>query len=236
MIIRDFIQGVTDKLRGRDDIVDRIPNYIRSAILDLSQNYEFEELRVKGPLTNFIVNQSSYPKKGSNCIFINPGDDAITFIVTWFVYYSTTVTIGQSTGMEIKARTPRVVEPTSMISGIPTYYTIIGNEILVGYLPNQAYATQMRYQRQHPFSLGTQLINSTVFMPDDWKEIIEYAAAEKGCDDIGMNDIGILYHQKIYGNPQKKVPGIIAERQSQQQRNLTYNETQLRPVVKRYTR
>lgn len=236
MTINELLPSVRKKLRGRDDLDDDIPGYIRDAILDLSQNYEFEELRVTGPLTNFILNQAEYLKEGSNNPFINPGDKKLTFIVTWFVYYSATVVVGQSTGMEIKARTPRVVEPTSKIPGLPTYYCILGNRIIVGYLPNIAYATQMRYQRQHPFLPGDKLKETLILMPDDWMEIISYAAAEKGCDDIGLNDIGVLYHQKIYGNPMKKQPGIIAERLSQQQRDLTYNETQLRPIVRRSCR
>ncbi len=234
MIIADLISGVRAKLRGRDDRDADIPIYIKKAILDLTQNYQFEELVVPGPVTNFVTNQSSYPKKGSGNIFINPGDDALTFIKTWFVYYGTSVIVGQTTGMEMKGRSPRVVEPQSKILGIPSYYCIHGPNILVGYLPNQAYACQMTYQRQHPFNQLTQLKQSQVYMPDDWSEIVEYAAAEKGCDDIGMNDIGILYHQKLYGNPSKKTLGIIAERESQAQRIMSTNEAQLRVVVKRY--
>lgn len=234
MTIKDLIPGVRRKLRGRDDRDEDIPFYIKDAILDLTQNYEFEELKVPGPVTNFVTNQAVYSKKGSGNIFINPGDDSLTFISTWFVYYGTTVEVGVTTGMEMKGRAPRVIEPMSKILGIPSYYCIHGPNIIVGYLPNQAYACQMTYQRQHPFKQDSVISGSQVYIPDDWKEIVEYAAAEKGCDDIGMNDIGVLYHQKLYGNPQKRTPGIIMERESQQQRDLSTNETQLRVVVKRY--
>lgn len=235
MIINDLIQGVSKKLRDRDDLNDDIPVYIKKAILDITQNYEFEELRTIGPLTNFIINQAVYPKEGSSCPFIIEADRKITFIVSWFCYFTDVITAGQSTGFEIKQRNIRVVEPRSKILGLPTICTIMGSNIIVGFMPDKAYATQLTYQKQHPFNPANTLAGSQIYMPDDWQDIIEYAAAEKACDDVGMTDVGVLYHQKIFGNQKKQMPGLIMERLSQQDRNVTYNERQLRPVVRRYT-
>jgi hypothetical protein len=242
MVIKDLMAGVISKLRGRDDLTYKIPTYMKKAILDLTQNYEFEELRYRGPYTNFQVNQSEYPRN----FFSRPEHKYITFIVSWFVFFDTVVTPGSSTGFVLKYRQPRVVEPMSVIPGQPVVYTQVGEQknignLLIGYMPNQAYATYMRYQIQHPFpkvpendaAYSDQLAQATIYMPDDWGDILEYAAAEKACDDVGMLDVGMLYHQKIYGNPQKQNPGLIAERLSQQQRQSDYNERQLRVVVRR---
>jgi hypothetical protein len=239
LTISKLVPGVIKKLRNRDDVAPDIPEYCKSAILDLTENYEFEELRAQGPLTSFTTNVNSYPKSGPNCPFIWPTHLKLTFIVSWFCYFQPLpITLGQTTGLEIKQRTVRVVEPMSTILGQPTTSVIIGDQILVGFMPNQNYATQMRYQRQHPFTPSDDpnlLASSLVYMPDDWKEIVEYAAAEKACYNIGMSELGQLYHNIIYGNPQKRQPGIIAERQSQQDRNTAFNERQLRPTVRRYT-
>lgn len=241
MIIADLVPGVIKKLRGRDDVADDIPGYVKSALLDITQNYEFEELRVTGPITNFIQNLAEYPKSGNSCPFIYPGHLSITFVVSWYCWYSSTIQApGSNTnnnlGLEMKGRTIRVVEPMSKISGQPMMYATIGNRIVVGYMPNIAYATQMRYQREHPFYPNNQLASSDVFIPLDWIEIIEYAAAEKACDNLGMNEIGTLYHQKLYGAPQSRrgpaQPGLITERMSQQSRNTAFNEKQLRPIVR----
>ena len=242
MIINDLIAGITSKLRNRDDVTYKIPTYIKKAVLDLTQNYEFDELRRKGPVTNFIANKSEYARD----FFTQPGDGYCTFIVSWFVYFDTNVTPGQSTGFVLKYRQPRVVENMSVIPGIPTVYTQVGEQvnagnIIVGYMPNTGYATYMRYQKQHPFPVlpendeqtYKQAAQAKIYMPDDWSDILEYAAAEKACDDIGMLDVGTLYHQKIYGNPQKRQPGLIAERMSQQQRQAGYNEGQMRLVVRK---
>jgi hypothetical protein len=243
MKIKDLMSGVRKKLRNRDDLDDSLPTYIKKAIFDLSQNYEFDELRYTGPTKNFITNVSQYPRN----FFSQPDHKYVTFIVSWFVYFDSTVTKGQSTGRVIKYRQPRVVENMSTILGIPMSYCQVGEQInqgnlIVGYMPDKAYASYMRYQIQHPFpavpdnDIKTARIlgEQHIYMPDDWQDIIEYAAAERACDDVGMLDVGALFHQKIYGNPQKKSPGIIAERLSQQQRQSDYNERQLRPIVHKY--
>lgn len=255
MLVKDLVPGVIKKLRNRDDIADDIPDYIMKAVLDLTQSYEFEELRKFGPIVNFVQGQSVYPKEGNGCIFIYPDDVKITFIVSWFCYFSTDLTSvsaggntftqnsstsNVNTGLEMKSRAVRVVQPMSVIPGQPTCYVIVANSIMVGFNPSTNFVTQMLYQRQHPKPRAGSSVavqnQQEIYMPDDWQDIIEYAAAEKACDNVGMNDVGIMYHQKIYGNPQRKYPGLIAERQSQQQRNVAFNERQFRPTVRRYTR
>jgi len=243
MLVKTLIPGIVRKLRNRDDLANVIPFYVKKAILDLSQNYEFDELRHTGPTINFVENQSEYPRN----FFAFPSHKYITFVVSWFCYFDSTVTVGSSTGLVMKYRQPRVVENMSVIPGQPVAYTQVGEQtnqgnLIVGYMPNTDYATYMRYQIQHPFPEGDEndprfvasVAQQPIYMPDDWQDIIEYAAAEKACDDIGMLEVGALFHQKLYGNPQKRTVGLIMERMSQQQRQSDYNERQLRPVVRRY--
>lgn len=243
MLIKDLVPGVIRKLRNREDLTDIIPIYCKKAIIDITQNYEFDELRHTGPIGNFVINQAEYARDA----FTQPGHGYCTFIVSWFVYLTSTVQVGSSTGYPIKYRAPRVVDPMTTIPGLPAAYTQVGEQknqgnLLVGYMPNQDYATYMRYQRQHPFpdvddncSQGAKVLaQQHIYMPDDWQDIVEYAAAEKALDDIGMLDVGALFHQKIYGSPTKRMPGLIVERMTQQQRQSEYNERQLRPRVRRY--
>lgn len=264
MIIQDLYQGVVNKLRGRDDIIPSIPFAAKAAILDLTENYEFEELKITGAITNFVSAPNAiaeYPLNGYDPLgisgnpFIENTDVALTFITSWFVYYdqSGVVTPGVSMGMEMKARSLRVVEPMSKIQGIPSVYCIHGTPrnngvIIVGNMPNNPYACQMRYQRQHPFpdaNLSSQnsnynnlLAQQVIFMPIDWQDILEYATAEKLCDQLGMTDLGMKYHQKLFGYKDKygnEIPGLIMARKSQQERMMSYNERRLLPVVRRYT-
>jgi hypothetical protein len=265
MIINDLVPGVIDKLRGRTDKISSCPYYIAQTLIDLSQNYEFEELKQTGPLTNFVTGIASYPLRGYDPLgingnpFIQSPDDRITFLRNWFIYFDTSGVVipGVSTGHEIKTRDIRVVEPTSKINGIPTVACISGDYdnygyILVGFMPDNPYPTQLTYQREHPFnvpyeqvlqsignpSLSAQVAGSKVRMPKDWIEIIILAAAEKACYGIGLNEIGMSYHQQIYGYKDKRGsdhPGILTVRESQQDRQASFNSRQLKPVVRRYT-
>lgn len=265
MIINDLIPAVVGKLRGRTDKNSFLPYYIAQTLIDLTQNYEFEELKITGPLTNFVEDISSYPIRGYDLLgingnpFIQSVNDRITFLRSWFVYFDTggVVTPGISTGMVMKSRDLRVVEPTSKIQGIPSIYCLKGSydnygQILVGAMPDNPYPTQLTYQREHPFNLSYEQVllsagsvslsnlvgASKIWLPKDWVEIVILATAEKACYDISMNDIGMQYHQQLYGYKDKKgndIPGIITVRQSQQERQSGFNERAMKPIVRRYT-
>jgi hypothetical protein len=265
MKIKDLIRPVIGKLRQRTDMIDVIPYYIAQSLLDLTENIEFEGLKVTGPLANFVPNIAEYPISGYDINgitgnpFIQSTDVKLTFIQSWFVYFNTNgqITPGQNTGKEIDARALRVVEPMSKILGIPSVYVLFGNKrvggkIIVGQMPDNPYACQMRYQKQHPFnipfaqvmqaqydpSLANMLASSEVYIDDDWSEIVILSAAEKVCDDIGMNEIGAQYHQKLFGYKDKRgndYPGLITVRQTQQERSTPFNSRALRPYVRRYT-
>ena len=200
MIINDLVPAVRSKLRGRTDKDSSIPYYIAQALIDLSTNYEFEELKQTGPLTNFVVNIAEYPTKGYDPSGINGNpfvlsvDDRITFIRSWFTYFDTN-------GM-----------------------------VNVGY--------EQILQSLGDSSLTSKIAASKVYMPRDWIEIVILAAAEKACYDIGMNEIGMSYHQQLYGYKDKKgseYPGIITVKISQQDRQTSFNSRAMRPVVRRYT-
>ena len=248
MIINDLIPAVIDKLRDRQDVTTTIPYWIASAIIDLTESYPFEELAFNGaPVVNFNPGQSEY----TYSYFLGQETKVqVTRILSWFRFFSTTGSRGQvssdgSVGSAMKYREVQVVEPMSVISGLPFVWSQVGQTILVGFNPDQAYATYVRFQEEHPFVGGEvvpqnqQLGNTRILMPRDWREILIYAAAEKGCDNVGMDDIGTLYHQKLWGNgdpdPRKRTIGLIEARQSQQQRNTGQNERQLQPMVRRIT-
>lgn len=265
MVINDLVQPVVYKLRQRTDLMSSMPYYIALAILDLTQNISFEQLKQTGPLANFIVNQAEYPVQGYDINgvtgnpFVSAVDHKITFIDAWFVYFtpSGVITPGQSTGKEIDKRDLRVVEPMSKILGIPSLYTIHGaktnnGKIIVGQMPDNPYACQMRYQRQHPFNipfgkvvnainnsvLSNDLAQSYVYMEDDWSDIVVMYAAEKCAMDVGMNEIAQTYHQALFGYKDKygsSMPGLVTVKQTGEQRNTGFNSRALRPIVRRFT-
>jgi len=265
MIINDLVNPVVAKIRQRTELIPIIPYYIATAILDLTEDIEIAELAVRGPMSNFVQNQAEYPTQGYDPLgvngnpFVSATEHRITIVLSWFVWFNTTgsITLGEDTGYEICKRNLRVVEPMSMIGGIPSVFTFFGDKrnkgtIMVGQMPDNPYATRMRYQREHPFTISTdklaqaradtslcnQLAASPIMMPYDWNDIIVYYAAEKICDDVGMNEVGQLYHQKLFGYKDKygsEIPGLIMVKTTRSERDTAYNSRAMRPVVKRYT-
>lgn len=266
MVINDFVGPVIGKIRNRTEFTGILPYYIALAILDLTENYQFAELETTGPLANFVPNLAEYPIQGydPNGIqgnpFINATDHRLTFVKSWFIYFNTSgqITPGIDTGYEINKRALRVVEPMSKILGIPSVYTFFGDKrnkgkIIVGQMPDNPYACQMRYQKEHPFDLPKSkfmqahgdpelaaiLGNSEVWMPYDWTDIIVYYSAEKVCDDVGMNEIAMNYHQKLFGYKDKRgseMPGLITEKIPSEERNALFNSRAMKPVVNTYSR
>lgn len=249
--ISDIVPLVRDKLRGRSDLSDYsgaigsdIPSWIYQAIMDLTPNFPFEELVIaNAPITSFIMGQSSYPIS----YFLAENGPPYTMVRSFFRYfinsnnanggifqpYNATASSGV-TGSVLKNRVTSVVYPMSVIPGLPTYWCQNGNSLLFGFQPDNTYQVQMMYQREHPFSLSN-LPACTIYMPNDWKEVLAYAAAIKGCDFLGLNDIGMTYYKMLHGDPKKPGNiGLLMEKKSQLERNLVTNERQLQPIVSTY--
>ena len=248
--INDLTQNVVGKLRGRSDLRARIPVWIQNVVKDFTQSYPFEELSLSCPVTQFVPGTSRYKIPYFLGTEVNT---RFTRILSWIVYYTSDLTqvrvspiqgLGVGTtvvgslsssgisGFNMKGRAFPVVDQLSTIKGIPTLYAQQGQVLVVGNNPDQAYVTKLTVQKEHPF-LST-LGDSQIYMPDDWRELIEYAAAMRGCDEIGMNDVGNIYYRRLYGDPKQQGDlGLLQARVSQQQRNMTNNERQFRLVMRK---
>lgn len=233
--ISQFVPGVQNLLGNRQDIANAAGTWIAAALLDITTNYEFEELRVPGPIVNFQVGVASY----SLDYFINSQDTDPTQFIDFFMWLTTSnpPNLGV-TGFELKYRRPMVVKPMSVISGTPVKYTQIGRNLIFGFCPNQAYSVQMSYQKRHPLDSGDNPFNfnQTVFLPIDWWNILTYMAAEFGANQLRMLDYAQRYHVALYGDPKKPGDlGLIQARLNQQTRDMSQSERQLQPVVGRYS-
>lgn len=230
MFLNDLAPLITSKLRGRSDLVTRYPMWANSVSKELSQNFEFEELKVTGPTKNFEINKATYPIN-----YFGIPNDPVNFniIVTLFRYFSTDnpPTPGQ-TGSTLKPRAMAVVEPKINIPGMPVQFAQHGTQLIFGFNPDQAYAVYMRYQRKHP---NVNLMQDQLFFPDDWDDILAYAIAIKGCEEVGMNEISVEYFKKLHGDPEEpKNLGLIKARISQQRRVMNQSDRRLNVVVSRY--
>lgn len=237
-LVNDCVPGVTRKLGNRTDLTTLDANgntpiyqYIADAVTELTDTFQFHELRTTGPLLGLITSQNTYSK-----YFWTNGGEAWTDVNNFFLQLDATSGIG----WRVEYRDISIVQPMSVISAIPVYWAQQGESIILGFKPQQAYNTQWSYQRKHPFSVPVNKLDR-IYMPDVWKEVVEYAAALRGAIEKRAMDYIQLYSQALNGDEdyyrsggKKGKPGLIFGRISQEQRNKTHNSRQLAPVVQRY--
>lgn len=238
MIIKDLMPGVRRKLANRDDADTVSPIWIRDSIMELTESYPFNQLEVQGPVVNFTPLVCSYLVRA----FTN-NNERPTVIYSWYVSSTNSISnvVNSSvSGRILKYRTQPVVDLMSKINGTPSKWTKHGTDFIVGACPDSNYATQMKYQREHPFLCDkwdvSGLQNQTVHMPDSWSIIVEFHAAMIGAHELRMSDYATTYHQALYGDPDFKKtgrgnPGLIMQRTSQYDRDSSQNERQIQMVV-----
>lgn len=236
-IINDLISGTTHALQDRTDIASIAPFYIKRALQEITTNWPFEELRVVGPNVSTIVAQYNYPVAA----FLNSGDD-LSFVESIVVFVDPP---GNTVDYSLNYKTPKGIEmmlsPTTL--GVPAWWSRFGTQIYIGPNPSQVYTLFMRYQRRHPFPSDDQLQSAPIYVPEDWEEIVEYAAAERIAIVKRWNDQVNTIHTILYGDPAAGTnvdgtlarPGLIKARLMQTERDAPFNTRNLGIVVPRYS-
>lgn len=234
--VSDLVPDVIEALQGRTDVSSIAPKYLKKAIQEVTQSYQFCELEQEGPIVPLIIGQSAYPVS----YFLQPGDD-YTMPNSFFVYidFPTNTVKGP-----IDYRTPKVMEMmTSVVTqGIPSRYTRYGRNFILGPVPDQTYYVGLKYQQKHPFPQDNAAIGGTpVLLPESWHEIVVYSAAERIAVVKRWNDQRKELHDLLYGDPEyvasegkRGRPGVISARLFQQERDEKFNNRSITPHVPRY--
>lgn len=240
MKISDLMSGVKRKLGNRDDADNVSPLWIKDAVKEITENFPFEELKVNGPIVNFSPGLFEYP-----ITFFTNNNEYPSIINSWFVSSTSTIALtvtsnNTNAGRYLKYRTLPVLDIMIKNLGQPSKWTRNGKNLLVGSTPDQNYATQMRYQREHPFAGNifdpVNLQSQEILMPTSWSIIIEFTAAIIGAYEYRMLDYAQMYHTTLYGDPDFKKtgrgnPGLIFSRTSNYDRDSSNNERQIQMVV-----
>lgn len=236
--INDLVPEVINALQGRTDVAAIVPLYIKRALQELTISMAFEELRRTGPQVVLTIGQPIYAVS----TFLNAGDDySSPEAMVIFVDPAT-----NSTTDTLKYKTPKAIE--MMISpstkGTPSYFTRYGPNFHLGPVPDQAYTVFLRYQVRYPFPEATDsasLLGVKLLMPDDWEEIVVYAAAERIAFVKRWNEQRNDIHQLLYGDPEfmesagkRGRPGLLSARLLQVERDQKFDTRQLGFTIPRY--
>lgn len=255
--VKSWLQNnsnVTEDPKDQPNPAMRPSAWIRDVLRELTASMVFEELRVTGPLVNIGpglgFNGSNYQYPIS--YFLNSGDDyTMNEDPVIFLTPTEAATVGMvgtsasaensTVGYPMDYVTPKAIQSILFISGgIPFKYTRYGNQFWFGTQPGKNYQINLPYQIRHPFN-DTDLPTSPVYMPADWLDIVAIAAAERGAVKNRWNDQSSYLHQLLYGDPKSQMkdgslgmPGLIAARKEQMDRDKRLSTVQFIPVVGRY--
>jgi hypothetical protein len=114
----------------------------------------------------------------------------------------------------------------------PVYFTRFNQNFQVGPSPNMAYSYFFRVKLRHPWP-ATSLANATIFAPDSWMQIFQYAAVCQLAKDEGIQDSSIYKTAMDFLKSRGMDPWTL--RQLQQQRDERHNERQLSLRGVKYT-
>jgi hypothetical protein len=250
-----LINKVASDLQNRQDVNENNSNpemrpsaWIRDALREITESQPFEELRQPNPPNVTIgpglgFGGSSYKYKVS--AFLNSGDD-VTLMEDPVIFLNTTMSGPAPNTLNAVAYpmdylTPKAIAPLLNIpGGIPFRYTRFGDQFWFGTQPGQNFIVYLPYQLRHPFN-DDSLLDSPVYVPNSWFDIISMAAAERGAIKLRWNDQATFLHQTLYGDPASQMkdgtlarPGLIAARVLQMERDRRLSTIQVTPVVARY--
>jgi len=231
--------GVWDCLTQRQDLEPKIYQWIADSILELSRDYRFNLLEKTGPLVSLIAGQASYDY---SYFTILASKDIPNLVPSFYIYYEPypPTSINNNPGTVLQYKTIDSLELMFNTPGTPAYWSRFENKIWIAPVPIQAYYGYMRYQKQSPFS-SPPIATDPYLMPDEWREIVEYAAAMRGAIKLRMLDYAAQYHTILFGDPEFQrssggtgQPGLIARRVTQIESDSTSQMRQLRPQIRRY--
>ena len=224
----------------------------RKAVLELTEDYEFQDLQHDGPIVNLTQNVPNYYTN----YFVRPlnpnvGDQGmnVTKITNLFLYYNNYSALSQTTnsnaGYNLGYSSVADMELLINTLGVPTKWTRRNGQIWLGMCPNFAYPIKARYQIEHPFPNQGQpdAGDDPILLPNSWQDIVEYATAMRLANNTRMFDIASQMRTSIYGDPKFQLtggtegtPGLIFHRTSQRERDQTTGTKSLRLKMYPYVR
>ena len=238
-LISDMFAGITDLLMGRSVPDAKIAEAVRKTVLEYTNDYKFSELQVTGPLVQLTPLVPNYdvgffqpvisgqfvtplPLKKINSFFI--------FLDPYVAPSTTNYMTLTNAGYNLVFKTIDRLEVLMQVPGIPTNWTRFNQQIWIAPLPVAAYYIFMRYQVEHEFpNAGTTNAGTdTIYMPNDWQEVVEYGAAQRLAQVYNLSTKATELNTRLLGDQRfqetsgvEGQPGLLFRRTSDESRDQT---------------
>jgi hypothetical protein len=220
--IGDHVGTVASLLSGRTDQNASISQWLLNGYRDIAHTIPFETLE---------DTQDPYP-----CVANFPTLD-----------YPSNARAIKSITLGFPASTPTSERPlykrnkaiinryASTPTGVPSIWAPYAYQIHLRMVPDDAYPLIVDFWRKvipDPEDINNTLIE----VPDDWLEIVEYAAQERGWIDLQEYEKANAVHVFLWGDPKmgKKNPGLVKQRLTRIQAEYENANYGMRPRLARY--
>lgn len=221
-IIGDSVTTVQLNLGNRADLASRISYWLAKAYIDLGMSYPFEELEASID-DNFLpsIDVYDYPD----------GARAIKTL---------SMQVAPNSVQPVKRRDIKVIRryTTQQIQGPPSIYGTRAKQILVRPVPDKQYVfTWDLWMLPEVDQTSAVTVNaSTVLLPLDWIEIMEYMATLRGHIALLERDKASEIHQLLYGDPTDQTqPGLIKTKLLIHSAESYDSDFAIRPKIKEYS-
>lgn len=239
--VGSLVPSVVSKFGNRQDLnsdADGSPAVVAilESVAELTETYEFEELKYRSPVGQLIFGQSEYSIP--SLISGNPiSATDLTKMFTINFWFE-----GQVNAVrELKYRRyPTVVMYAfglggqSNIDTPPIYWSRYNSNISLAPAPDKNYYYFIMMQLRHPTPTSSQS-SQLIYMPDSWRDIVAYNAAMRLAANEGAFDYRDNIYRLLHGDPKTQQPGLIFGRVPQMERDEMMNERQLSLAMSRYT-
>ena len=233
------------KLENRTTDTANVDRYLRDALIELTSNPDlrdsFPELEVEGPQVNLTggaigVAVQEYPE--ATFLTANSGDYNVKTldIIIWTNFPTNNIS------KQLNPTSYQDVHKYTSQPSLPTDWYRFGGNIGFDPMPNQNYQVQAFYQRRHPitdyFNTSSQLNTTTLLVPNEWFEIIEWAAAMRGFAELLNFERQQAIYNMLWGAPDKdnkgqRLPGLISTVKTKRRQEAWMQQQPLRPIVQK---
>jgi hypothetical protein len=240
--LQNLEQETILKLENRTSETSSIDRWLRDSLIEIAGNPDyrdsFPELEVTGPFFNLTggvigVSVQEYPETS----FLTAPDGLIKSLDfrIWIDY--------PKNSRFTKLNPSNFQDADKFLSdpSLPTEWYRYGNNIGFKPMPDKNYQVQARIMRRHPITdyfnaLGT-LNTTTLLLPTEWFEVLEWAAAMRGFMELLQFEKASEIRTMLWGDPdeKKKNPGLIASVKTKRRSEAWLQQQALRPMVKTYS-
>lgn len=226
-IIGNLEQEVLLKCENKTSDLTRVDVWIRDAILEITSNpsfrNEFDDLEEYGQQMNMVPRQQEYAES-----LLVPGTDWNTATLDILIWQDPPTNQIRRKLLMSHYQKADNFQPTF---SLPTEWYRFAHTIGFTPVPDKAYQIQTRMLKQHPFS--TPLNQTPILIPNDWNEILVYAAVERGFIEYMEYEKAQKVHMLLYGDPKEpQRPGLIEGRKKRREMEMWRTEGSLRPVYR----